>query len=270
MCFCANSILIMKNFKPDTTSNGHWYSPEGQPFHFVPRKTGSGNRPTTLADAKELGLLPSVTNIIKMLRAPALERWLIQQAVWAVSTAPDVPGEDIGAKIERVLVAERQQDEEAERARDLGSRIHEAIESSVKGETVDMLIQPYVTPALLRLKEMGEVIASEVIVVGEGYAGKIDLVLKTAEGIEVWDVKTTRKLPKASWPEARLQTAAYAAAWHNASVVATGNLYVSTDLAHQGEFVECRQEDWLETFEKGFEPLLKCWCWLNAFTPPKV
>ena len=42
---------------------GHWYSKEGKPVHTQIKKDG-GERNTTLADAKKLGLYPSVTTIM--------------------------------------------------------------------------------------------------------------------------------------------------------------------------------------------------------------
>lgn len=44
--------------------NSHWYSKKGDPFHTIPKKNEKGNRVTTLADARELGLFPSVTTIL--------------------------------------------------------------------------------------------------------------------------------------------------------------------------------------------------------------
>lgn len=251
--------------------NGHFYASDGTPRHFIECKTKPGQtRPTTIADARREGWLPSVTQVLKVLDKPALRQWLIVQAVHAVVTAPDLLGEGIDAKIERVLVTEKQQDEESSRARDLGSAIHEALELSLQGQKCDPEMDPYIQPVFMRVKECGEIVACEKVLVGDGYAGKVDLVLRTVAGIEIWDFKTTKKLPKASWPEAKLQTSAYGMAWKDSAVVATGNFYISTDLAHQGEFVECRQMDWHDTFENGFVPVFKAWCWLNNYSPKIV
>ena len=57
----------MTAVKPESAS--HWYDLDGQPCHEVPRAKGDGMRPTTLADARKLHLLPSVTNV--PIRPPA-------------------------------------------------------------------------------------------------------------------------------------------------------------------------------------------------------
>jgi hypothetical protein len=50
----------MKLFNPE---NAHWYRRDGEPLHSVPSAKGEP-RPTTLRDARKLGLLPSVTNVL--------------------------------------------------------------------------------------------------------------------------------------------------------------------------------------------------------------
>ena len=56
-------------------NGGHWYSRTGEPMHWVKRASGEGTRPTTLADARKLDLLPSVTTILRTLDKPPLNRW---------------------------------------------------------------------------------------------------------------------------------------------------------------------------------------------------
>lgn len=248
------------------TENGHWYSTTGEPRHMVEMKTKPGQfRPTTLSDARKEGWWPSVTQILRVLDKPALNQWKVMQAVHAVVTAPDLPGEDIDAKLERVLNVECQQDAESEKARDLGTDIHAAIEGAIEGLGIPDEFSKHVTPVLDHIYSRGLVVDSEFIVVGSGYAGKVDLLIKTQEGLELYDLKTTKskKLPSMSYPDHRLQTAAYAMAYKDASVVATGNIYIST--LNPGEFTDCRQTDWVETFEKGFQPVFQSWKWLNNY-----
>lgn len=48
------------------SDSGHWYDREGNPCHEVPLKTDpTRTKPTTVASARELGLVPSVTTILK-------------------------------------------------------------------------------------------------------------------------------------------------------------------------------------------------------------
>ena len=56
----------------NTTTGGHWYTQDGKPMHWVDKADGKGTRNTTLRDARKLNLLPSVTNILKLLNNPEL------------------------------------------------------------------------------------------------------------------------------------------------------------------------------------------------------
>lgn len=242
---------------------GHWYTPQGEAKHWVEKKDGSGNRPTTIADARKLGLLPSVTTVLNALAKPALTKWLIDTAVNAVLTTPRQPGEDLDAFKARALTVDAE--EEASKARDLGTDIHQAIEDGCAGKQVPDDLLRVAKPALDFIRSLGEIVASEIVLVGEGYAGKCDLIVRSKDGLGVTDVKSCKKLPKSSWPDHRLQTAAYAAAYQTAAVAWTGNLYVCTSTDALGQFVFDLQTDWLDTYENGFVPLLKTWMWMNNF-----
>ena len=90
----------MKLFAPDSA---HWYQRDGSPCHCV-AATGTGlPRPTTLRDARKLGLLPSVTNILGVIAKPALTSWLQEQAVLAALTLPRLAGESEDAFARRVV-----------------------------------------------------------------------------------------------------------------------------------------------------------------------
>jgi hypothetical protein len=58
-----------------STNGSHWYALDGKPVHTLPTKDGDGVRPTTIRDARKMGLLPSVTNIISQWDKPQLTRW---------------------------------------------------------------------------------------------------------------------------------------------------------------------------------------------------
>ena len=66
--------------------SSHWYFPDGTPLHQVPRADGKGSRPTSLRDARKLGLFPSVTNVLSILAKPGLEAWKQEQAILAART----------------------------------------------------------------------------------------------------------------------------------------------------------------------------------------
>lgn len=249
---------------------GHYYTQTGEPAHFVPKKTGGGTRSTNITDARKLGLLPSVTTVLKTLNKPALNSWLIKQAVMAVVTAPTLPGESIDDKLVRVLEVEKQQDQESQIARDMGTQIHEALELAIMDKAWDHSLEAFVRPILEWRVATGNVVWTEQVLVGDGYAGKADLLLdnELLNVLILTDFKTTSKLPeKDSWLEHKLQTAAYAKAMGNTGDkrIVTCNVYLSTKTP--GQYAVFTQTDWPQTYACGFKPLLDYWCWSNNYYP---
>ena len=88
--------------KEKAQENGHWYTPQGNTAYTTIGKTGE--RPTTLRDAKKLGLLPSVTTIIGVAnKGEGLQRWMQEQAILAALTLPRLEGEEEGVWLSRVM-----------------------------------------------------------------------------------------------------------------------------------------------------------------------
>lgn len=264
-----------------SSQDAHWYTQNGEPCHQMPKKSEPGAfRATTLADARKLQLLPSVTTILKVLHKEALVAWRIEQAVLAVVTAPRLQGEPDDQFIERVLKTEKQQDQERDIARDIGTRIHDALECYFTGQPVDPEMRPWIEPAANSIRQYGTLAATERVLVGEGYAGRTDLIMQAENGEDwwLWDYKTTKKLPDptkgGAWQEHQLQAAAYARAWlrtlnsPESVVVRTGNVYISS--VDQGKFVICEHDDWHPTFNDGFAPLVRHWQWSTGYTPLRL
>lgn len=256
-----------------TPESAHWYQQDGTPCYELPKKDGSGMKTPTLADARKLNLLPSVTTILRILHKQALVEWLCEQAALAVLTTPKQDGEALDAFVERVLHTERQQDQEAQIARDRGTEIHNAIDAVINGAEVDSDLLPWIQPSLDALRTYGKPHATEAPVVGKGYAGRTDAVIEAPDAWWIWDWKTTKKLPDpkkgGAWSEHRLQLAAYAAAWQpklNGKPIRTANLYIST--VDCGKFVVCEHApEWQATFEGGFKPLVMHWQWSTGYAP---
>jgi predicted RecB family nuclease len=212
-----------------------------------------------------MDLLPSVTTILRVTHKQALVEWLIEQACMTVLTAPRLANEQLDAFVQRVLKTERQQDAEAAKARDLGTAIHGEIEARLGGAIPDESLAVYVDPVIRLVGSLGNVVATEKIVVGDGYAGKTDCITD-GQDITVVDFKTAKKLPdKGSWDEHRLQLAAYAKALGSTGNkrVSTANIYISTTEPGQCRLFTCN--DWQDTFEYGFKPLVQYWKWLNNY-----
>jgi hypothetical protein len=242
----------------------HWYYPDGKRCFEVPYADPSkGMRPTTLRDARKLGLVPSVTTILRALDKPALNNWRIEQAVLSVLTAPRLAGEATDAFVKRVLQVDREQDAESVKAMELGSDIHAAIESALSDEPYSGSLRAFVEPVVALVRSFGSVVATERVVVGDGYAGTTDALTYGGPQVIVWDFKTAKTLPTSSWPEARLQLSAYAQTIGNtgSSHIRTANIYIST--TEPGKIAMFEHSDWLNTYLSGFKPLLQVWRWLN-------
>ena len=191
----------MKLFSPD---KAHWYQRDGVPLHSVLSAKGSLQtatmRPTTLRDARKLGLLPSVTNILGVIAKPELTAWLQEQAVMAALTLPRLAGETEDAFAKRVV-----EDSLTTRdgAADFGTAFHNGAERVAKTLEVDpqhpaaAWLQHYRVwyqgnAALLNWTE--RVLVNRTI----GYAGTADLFIEHAvHGPVLVDLKTMKVKPGA-------------------------------------------------------------------------
>lgn len=220
----------------------------------------------TLADARKLNLRPSVTKIIGILDKPALNDWKIEQACLAILTSKQNDGEALDAFVHRVLHEERVQDQEAAKARDVGTQIHDALEAALTGKEWDRSLTAFVEPIIAWQQATGKVYWAEKILVGNGYAGRADVLIEMPSGLLLADFKTTGKLPdKDSWLEHKLQTAAYAATLPVDKPIATGNVYISTK--EPGKYAVFTQADWKQTYACGFLPIVGYWQWSTGYKP---
>jgi len=170
-----------------------------------------------------------------------------------------------------VLHTEHVQDQEAQTARDRGTEIHQAMEDLFCGKPISEEINLWVRPAFLAVQKYGELACTEKVLVGDGYAGKTDLIQQGKDECWwLWDWKSTKTLPtKGAYPEARLQLAAYAKAWEKFNAqsgyfraIRTGNIYIST--IDPGKFVICEHSDWKLAFD-AFANLVRVWEWQNNY-----
>lgn len=248
--------------------SSHWYTREGAACYEVPYKDpAKGMRPTTLSDARKLGLLPSVTTITRVLAAPALVQWQIRNAIEATLTTPRIEGESIDDFANRVLAVDTESIADA--AKELGSLIHADIEQVLKdGSLYHPELVPFTSSAVKAVNTIGHVVATEKILIGQGYAGKTDCIVESDNLISVLDFKTTKakKLPAESYPEHRLQLSAYAAALGNTGnkPISTFNIYIST--INPGQIQVCQNPDWQQDFAM-FQKVLELWQWMNDYKP---
>ena len=167
--------------------NGHWYLPDGSPAYRIIGKNGK-ERNSTVKDAREHGLLPSVTTIIGCASKPALDVWKQQQAILSALTLPRLEGESEEDWLSRVVSDSK---ETAKQAAERGTQIHGVIEAFYEGIYIPEL-PPYVRAVESAINEHfgSQLWISEKSFAYGGFGGKCDLVAKSGF---VVDFKTTEK-----------------------------------------------------------------------------
>lgn len=197
--------------------SSHWYTKDGKPMHHVPMKTRPGEfRNTTVKDARELGLLPSVTSIQQVVYKPVLQSWIQTQLVLSALTLPMLPGESHDAFAKRVV-----QDGAAEgkAAADFGTRIHALVEMYLRDASsipsLDAWEMGYLTGFIdwtyknkLEPVKLEETFANE----AEGFGGTIDYQGYLDEQRVIIDWKTQKTYPGKGisfYPDWNPQLAAY-------------------------------------------------------------
>ena len=244
--------------KEHAAESGHWYTRAGDPMYTVMGKTTGKPRNTTLRDARELNLIPSVTTILNVAAKPALTAWLQEQAILAALTLPRGDDETEEAWLKRVLSDSKQQGKDAA---DLGTEIHAAIQGFYEGKTsskyphhVESCKNAIQTLYGARIWVCEQSFAHEL-----GFGGKCDMYTTEGEGIVI-DIKTKdfKDLSKPlAYDEHMLQLAAYRAGLGLPSAKCA-NVFVSRtnpDLAYVHEWAE-------EDIKKGwkmFQNLLNYW-----------
>ena len=66
--------------KSADSESGHWYAADGSPAYKIIGKNGK-ERNTTVRDARERNLVPSVTTVLGLVAKPGLSNWLQQQVL---------------------------------------------------------------------------------------------------------------------------------------------------------------------------------------------
>jgi hypothetical protein len=197
------SLTISKNDHPAEST--HWYTVDGLPAYEVMAKNGN-MRPTTLADARKMNLLPSVSTIIKCAATPGLEQWKMEQMLLAALTLPRLAGENEAEFLKRVRADSR---ETGRKAADRGTAVHAAVEDFYGGKGIKT--HPEIIRGVenaLTAKFGQQDWLAEKSFATSSYGGKVDL----CSGAAVIDFKTKEfgpdKLPT-GFEENVMQLAAY-------------------------------------------------------------
>lgn len=232
----------------------HWYTKDGTPAYEVPAKDGS-MRPTTLRDARKLGLLPSVTSIIKCAAAPGLQLWMQKQVMLAALTLPRQDGETEDDYLQRILQDSKEQ---AKQAAERGTAIHAAIQGFYEGEQ-PIGYEAHVGGAVTAVDgwlDMQPWKAERSFASPIGYGGKVDLSCNVA----VLDFKTKEFGPDddlKTWDEHAMQLAAYR---HGLGMEKARCAIVYVSVTHPGlaRLIEIPEPE-LQKGWKCFYSLLQFW-----------
>ena len=159
--------------KTADSESGHWYTQTGEPAYRIIGKNGV-ERNTRLTDARERGLVPSVTTITGLLAKPGLNNWLQQQVLLAALTLPRADGESEENWLQRVMSDAKSTGREAA---DRGTRLHGVLEDYFAGKN---LVFPdfvhNVNTALETHFGTNHVWEAERSFAYGGYGGKVDLI----------------------------------------------------------------------------------------------
>lgn len=243
----------------------HWYTRDGVPMYTVPSKKDGTPRNTTLRDARELNLVPSVTTILNVAAKPALTIWLQEQAILAALTLPRGEDESESSWLKRVVQDSKQQGKDAA---DLGTEIHESIQSYYEGKKESR--HPFhvmsCTNAIHTRYGDQEWIAERPFAHELGFGGKCDLYTSEGDGIVI-DIKTKDfdDLSKPLWyDEHMIQLAAYRVGL-GVPKATCANVFVSRTNPDLSVVKEWAEED----IQRGwamFQHLLNYWILKHSFS----
>ena len=251
-------------------SSGHWYDAEGRSAHVILGKNGK-ERNTTVADARKMGLLPSVTSVQGILHKEQLVSWRIEQAIMSALTLPKEENETLEDYARRVV---KDSKEATTKAANHGTRMHEQAENILMGRAVckDEDLQPYIATFKKWSEENVEKTHwCERSLVGAGYAGRCDAYVKLKGiGDAIIDLKNRKVNKKYNtppfYPHDGQQLWAYRNASENPKCACVSVVLASND----PEYIEHHQWDEDELYQAGiaFCAMQKVWAWVKGYTPP--
>ena len=251
-----------------TDQAGHWYTEQGESAHVVIGKNGN-ERNTTVADARKMGLLPSVTSVQGILHKEQLVSWRIEQAIMSALTLPREEGEDLGEYAKRVV---KDSKEQTTKAAEHGSLMHEQMEHILldRPHSKEEKLQPYIKTFKEWAEDnVGKTYWCERALVGAGYAGRCDAYVRLKRiGDAIIDLKNRKVNPKYDpfYDSDCAQLWAYRIASENPKAACVSVVLAAND----PETLVIHQWSEEELHEAGiaFSAMLKVWAWSKKYTPP--
>ena len=255
----------------------HWYTIWGEAAHTQPTKSKTAKnptRPTTIRDAKELKLFPSVSGILKVVNNPALDRWKYSEIVRECYENPAF-NQVLDDYTHRIL--EKAFDKATEAA-NLGTRIHANIEAVLKTDVMPFEEeQKYSLDAIKSMDDLGiDVVESEFCTVCPeyGYAGTTDVAFTQGEMCGILDFKSKKTkegepiIP--SFGHAAQIAAYHVSYWTKGDLIKDNsvgyNVYISTTEPGRVEVVKYDADTLRREFEM-FTNALAIWRYKNNYDP---
>jgi hypothetical protein len=241
-------MLVKENY---VAESGHWYCAKtGEPRYTIVGKNGK-ERGTTLRDAREYDLVPSVTTILSQIAKPGLTTWLNQQLLMAALTLPKIQGETEEDWLNRIMIDSKSQSKEASQR---GTDIHAVIQSFYEGVYLPEYPQYVAKTNQALIDSFGpqQWVSEQSFAHATGFGGKVDL---HAQSGFVVDVKTTEKDIDTIKPyhEHLMQLSAYRNGL-NIPMARCANVYVNA-ITNQVKVIEHSESD-LEDAWECFQYLL--------------
>lgn len=243
----------------------HLYAKDGSPLYEVPyADPKKGMRKATLGDARKCGAVPSVTEIIKVMAAPGLERWKINEAIMAALTYPRDLEDTDEIFLKKVMHDSK---EKAKIAADKGTEIHHAIERAFQGRLVDSqyfeLAHHVKSEVLKKYGADHHWIPERCFADPLGFGGMADLHSPCVPILA--DFKTKEELkPRMAYDNHVMQLAAYRVGLKLPEDTLLVNIFVGWN----GEVVF---HEWSrEEAERGLDGFLRCfelWKWDKKYDP---
>jgi hypothetical protein len=252
------------------SQGGHWYQADGTPAYEVEKVKG-GMRPATLRDARKLGLLPSVTGVIREASQPGLNRYFNHQWAKAAEKTPRMDDESEEHWLDRVGL---EANVLSVIARDRGTAIHAAIEQMLEGRPVDSEYAPFAISVVewIDHEYPGWAISAEKSFAHRehGYGGKIDLVLTSREDTVIIDFKTTDKdVDTVKGYESHIMQLAACREGIDATDATVMNLFVSSVDPWSLKAYEYDEDKVNQAWEM-FKHLLGYWKWSRNYFPGRT
>lgn len=242
---------------------GHFYDATGLPCYTVPNISKGGERNTTVADARKLGLVPSVTELFNQLSKEGLMRWKedhLLRASWEMMFEDHNGFEDYKRNI-RAKVKEH-----TDKAPKLGSEIHDELEQWYKAGG-DITPGDRIYHAVFAVRDQvgkSDYVAEESFYHPLGFGGKIDLHCKDRNIVLDFKTKDTTDIKKMKgYDEHIMQLAAYRQGL-SIPTAECYNLFISTQDPKLVKLVKYTEKE-LERAWEMFKCLLSFWQLCNKF-----